>query len=284
MQVNGRRPTKRNRRVVLIFTLVLSLALCGSARGNSRVRMNPGAINFHIDTKPSEPYVYSQDVLTLEWKNGADREDISYEITNLLDKETMIPASLIEAARIGVSDYQSLDLPMVFLRANEDKAQISFRIASEAWRSAGNFDGLLRTTRLNNGDINVKAHVQKYTCLDVDAGEDGIVVDANQGPGIYAADEKIGFTVFSNGKPWILSVSSECLNLSSSVPGLSQIPPENIWVRLDDEDYEINMAEGLILSGPAGKLVAHELSVRVRTELEHVSGTYKGKLKLTLSE
>lgn len=291
MQVNGQLHPKL-KRVSLVCTLILIMAFSGAVEAAKEVKISGGAINFHIKTKPSpdEQYIYTTDVLTLEWKDKADRENIYFEATELFDGEAMLPPESIEAAT-SYSGYQRLDTPILFLKANEDKlVEVSFRLSSEAWSKAGNFHGsLIATDQKGNaiggiGPINIHAHVHKYTCLDVDAGEDGmIVVDADRGPGMYEAERKIGLTVTTNTQPWILAISSEYLRLSSESDS-SPIPPENIWVRLDGSGEEANMAEGLVLSGPAGKVTRHELAVKVKTELEHISGIYKGKLKLTLSE
>lgn len=292
MQVNGQLHLKL-KRVSLICMLILIMAFSGGVEAAKEIHISGGAIKFDIKTRPSpdEQYIYTSDVLTLKWKDKADRENIYFKVTELSDGEAMIPPEYIEAST-PYSGYQRLDTPILFLKADENKAvEVNFRLSSEAWSKAGNFDGYLIATDQKGGriaeigQINIHAHVHKYTCLDVDAGEDGmIVIDADHGPGMYEAKKKIGLTVTTNTQPWTLTISSEYLRLSLPEADSSPIAPENIWVRLDGSAQEVNMAEGLVLTGPVGKMTQHELAVKVKTELEHISGIYKGKLKLTLSE
>lgn len=292
MQVSGQLHPKL-KRVGFVCALILILVISGGAEAAKNIYVSGGTIKFKIKTKPSpnQEYILSEDVLKLKWKDEAERENIYFRATELLDGEAVIPPEYVEAYTT-YSGYQPLNNPVLFLKANDDQwVEVSFRLSSEAWNKAGNFHGSLIAT---NGkgekikeieEINIHAQVHKYTRLDVDAGGDGMIaIDADGGPGIYEAERKIGFTVITNDKPWTLTISSEYLRLSPSGSDSPQILPENIWVRLDGSDQEANMAEGLVLNGPVGKVTEQKLAVRVKTELEHISGIYIGKLKLTLSE
>jgi hypothetical protein len=292
MQVNGQGYVKPGR-AALLLGLVVLLALTSVARANSLVK-DSGPLQFAMESKPfADGYLAPEQIITMGWqKNVPDqqRSTISYYSTELINNATgrVIEPRLIEVKTIYDSAYQALDGGVVFLQPGEDQVPLVFRLSSRAWGAAGTYVGWLKSPQLgNSGDIRVVVKIKKYICLDVD--RDTIEIHADRGPGIYTSAEPIVATVTANHRDWILNVSGEPLDYDGADSGESpQIPLENISVtwEQDGELHEGSMEPpGIIFSGQStfwGTMF--ELTVKGKIDWQHIAGTYKGKVKFTLSE
>ena len=280
MRVNDRRHMRHNC-IMCLLALVLLLCFCGSIYANSQVFINPGPIKFDIDEEPADSYVYCMGGLALQWKQGVERQDVRFSVSDLWDGVKILPAEHIEAKTpYSAPEYLSLDNEVLFLRADDDgEVVIDFRVPKDVWDTPGDFEGSLITNDLSKAPkIDVKVKIADHVCLTVDP--DQVEVHAHGGPGIYGDQEKTAFSfaVTANGnRPWTVTVAGEDLMLPES--DSARISKENVWLSLDEKGQGYNT---LVVKGKGSGSTT--VIVKVQTELQHVAGTYKGSLRLTLSE
>ncbi|NLY52535.1 MAG: hypothetical protein GX063_06450 [Firmicutes bacterium] len=325
MQANGRL-VLRARGIWLVFTLVLLAALGGIAEGSGVVKASKQTINIEIDAKPADEYVYSEESLTLAWERvnleeeaqgtnldeakasrAGDTKYIYYEVSDLKCGELEIPADYIEAWTPYSGGYQPLNKPVPFLKADEEKpAEIKFRIRREAWKHAGQFRGYLTSTSplAKHGVIGFNVDVKECISLVVDTGSGQgsvVVVNADQGPGTYTAEQLITVKATTNTRGSTLTVSCDGLKFESSEKitaweqgSVPVIEPDAIWLRevrdisrassdnSGSTGFSLANGKGIVFSCPNGT-TEYLFEVRVKTELRHIAGIYRGNIRFTLA-
>jgi hypothetical protein len=329
MQAIGRQLIKA-KGVYVAVALIVFAALGAAAEAKSVVKANLSTINVKIDERPTEQYVYIKDV-TLELTRrqaednaqnaGSPEADVPpedskgiyyrYQANDFTSRggpssrsERHI-AEYIEALTPYSKDWVPLTQSVMFLKPGEQKAEIKFRIHRDAWKNAGQFKGELRPTSSQADVIKFNVDVPEYIALtvDTDSGQRNlVVVNADRGPGLYKAEQKISVTAITNTKA-SLTVSCEGLRFEdgerAALWGQDQVPvikPDAIRVRstsdsglaMDkngkDGSTEFSLAEAKVIDiDNKSEVTRYVFEVEVKTELEHTAGVYKGKLLFTLS-
>lgn len=240
---------------------------------------------------------------------AGDTKYIYYEVRDLECGKLRIPAEYIEALTPYSGGYQPLNNPVPFLKLGEEKpAEIKFRIRKEAWRHAGQFKGYLTSTSplAKHGAIEFNVDVKEFISLVVDTGSgegNVVVVNADQGPGTYKGEQPITVTATTNTAGSTLTVSCDGLRFmgGESSTSLKQesvpvIEPSAIWLEVSNGSSlgregnggstKFNLAnekgDGIVFSCPNGT-TTYVFEVRVKTELQHVAGRYKGNIRFTLA-
>lgn len=313
MRTDGLRYMKHN--IAFVLVLVLSLVASPTAvRANQLVKITPGKTEFVMETKPSlDEYTKADNVITISWhkqvKGDEDeslsdiaeswgkpqRTTVTYYAREMVchaNNREISPSHIeacVETNRGYNSGYQSLENRIPFLRAEDEWAQITFRLAPEAWGPAGTYEGWLESPELGvSGDIRIKAKIDEYIGLSVD--KTSIEIDADHGPGSYLAVEPVTAQVVANHKNWTLKVTSDPLKYvsgSDSDQELSRIEPSNVFVKLegDPDDKWKDLESGMVLCGSSDfEMREYKFIIKVKTELQHTAGTYSGGLRFTISK
>jgi len=280
----------------LFFLLIILVSIClfygGIVSASSKILIRPRSVLFHIKDEPSGYIPVYPAYNSIEVTRKKYTGDVYYiageiiKVNNPGQGDYAIPPEYLLVDTPYTTEYMPMDTETLFLAAGDSNSRISFKLLRDVWYlvPAGVYIGHLTGTNVSGlpiVDIVVKKRGGGATNFSV--SPESIMVNADEGPGLYPAEESINVIISSYDNNWILNISANPLIYSDD---------ENIRIEKEDMFMAVNSEEGpyngmntdLILYGNEyGASVDLDLYLKIQTRWEHGAGDYNGDICFTFS-
>jgi hypothetical protein len=276
----------KKRIIVLIFAISYLLAFTFNVSAN--VTVTAQQINFKLDDKPNSNIKADKMISfkRIESEATINNKSIYYNIGQLENaKGEVIDPEYILARTPYRSTYQSFNNSVFFLARNDTKARVKFKLAKEVWNkvSSGVYKGWLQS--VNGQSIRVIVRIKPY--INVAIEPPNIKINAETGPGVYKAKDKVTVRVEANHPNWNLRIYAEPLIYEGdNSDEVRKISPEKLLMALDGEDGSYsNLASGIEISGSnyrRGRIF--DAFFKAKVGWEDTAGMYRGKVYFTITK